>query len=71
MRVDMALPDTDESGIYDKITVTEIEPLASGIYLYKTIGACMKDDDMNTFDNIVKYNLYSIISTMKKEDLNE
>jgi hypothetical protein len=64
MRVDMALPDIDESSVYDKITVTEIEPLASGIYLYKTIGACMKDDDMNTFDNIVKYNLYSIISTI-------
>jgi hypothetical protein len=67
MRVDMALPDTDESGIYDKITVTEIEPLASGIYLYKTIGACMQDDEMNTFDNIVKYNLYSIISTENKK----
>ena len=26
----------------------------------------MKDDDMNTFDNIVKYNLYSIISTQDK-----
>ena len=70
MRVDMALPDDDddddqsaESQVYDKMTVTEIEPLASGIYLYKTIGACMKDDDMNTFDNIIKYNLYSIIST--------
>lgn len=63
MRVDMALPDIQQSGIYDRITVTEIEPLASGIYMYKTIGACMKDDDMNTFDNIVKYNLYSIIST--------
>lgn len=48
---------------YDKITVTEIEPLASGIYLYKTIGACLRDDEMNTFDNIVKYNLYSIISS--------
>ena len=66
MRVDMALPDIEESSVYDKITVTEIEPLASGIYLYKTIGACMKDDDMNTFDNIVKYNLYSIISTQDK-----
>jgi hypothetical protein len=66
MRVDMALPDIDESGIYDRITVTEIEPLASGIYLYKTIGPCMKDDDMNTFDNIVKYNLHSIISSIEK-----
>jgi len=67
MRVDMALPDTDDQGVYDKITVTEIEPLASGIYMYKTIGACMKDDDMNTFDNIVKYNLYSIISTENRK----
>ena len=52
-----------KSSSYDKITVTEIEPLASGIYLYKTIGACLRDDEMNTFDNIVKYNLYSIISS--------
>lgn len=64
MRVDMALPDTDQYGVYNKITVTEIEPLASGIYLYKTIGPCMKDDDLNTFDNIVKYNLHSIISSI-------
>ena len=69
MRVDMALPDIDQSGVYDRITVTEIEPLASGIYMYKTIGACMKDDDMNTFDNIVKYNLYSIISTENNKKL--
>lgn len=61
MRVDMALP--EKSGVYDRVTVTEIEPLASGIYLYKTIGGCLKDDEMNTFDNIVKYNLYSIISS--------
>lgn len=60
MRVDMALPDNRK---YNKITVTEIEPFASGIYLYKTVGPCMVDDTINKFDNITMYNLYKIIST--------
>lgn len=62
MRIDMALPDNN---IYTKITITEIEPFASGIYMYKTIGACLKNDELNTFDNITKYNLYKIISSEK------
>jgi len=60
MRIDMALPDGKK---YNKITVTEIEPFASGIYLYKTVGPCMIKDDMNEFSNITMYNLYKIIST--------
>lgn len=63
MRVDMALPDGKK---YNKITVTEIEPFASGIYMYKTIGPCMRNDDYNKFDNITMYNLYKIISTENK-----
>lgn len=66
MRIDMALPDR---GKYKKMTVTEIEPFASGIYVYKTIGACLKDDELNAFDNITKYNLYKIISSEKDETI--
>jgi hypothetical protein len=62
MRIDMAIPDNN---IYNKMTITEIEPFASGIYMYKTIGACLKNDELNTFDNITKYNLYKIISSEK------
>jgi hypothetical protein len=62
MRIDMAIPDNN---VYNKITITEIEPFASGIYMYKTIGACLKNNKLNTFDNITKYNLYNIISSEK------
>lgn len=62
MRIDMALPDNN---MYNKLTITEIEPFASGIYMYKTIGKCLKNDELNTFDNITKYNLYQIISSEK------
>jgi len=62
MRIDMAIPDNN---IYNKMTITEIEPFASGIYMYKTIGACLENDELNTFDNITKYNLYKIISSEK------
>lgn len=59
MRIDMALPD----GVnYDRVTITEIEPFASGIYLYSTVGSCMVNDDLNTFENITAYNLHKIIS---------
>jgi hypothetical protein len=59
MRIDMALPDNNN---YDRVTITEIEPFASGIYLYSTIGKCMINDDLNTFENITVYNLHKIIS---------
>lgn len=62
MRIDMAVPDNN---IYNKMTITEIEPFASGIYMYKTIGPCLKNNNLNKFDNITKYNLYNIISSEK------
>lgn len=60
MRIDIALPDNNK---YTHLTVTEIEPFASGIYMYKTVGGCMKSNDLNIFDDIVTYNLYRILST--------
>jgi hypothetical protein len=61
MRIDMALPDGHN---YKKMTITEIEPFASGIYLNSTIKKCMKDDWHNEFNSIVQYNLHKIISTI-------
>jgi hypothetical protein len=69
MRIDMAFPDGNK---YDKLTITEIEPFASGIYLYATVGKCLleqqeqqaqqaqqeqQQDNVNDFDDIVKYPL--------------
>ena len=65
MRIDMALPDGNK---YNQVTVTEIEPFASGIYLYSTVGPCMINDDLNTFENITTYNLHKILGT--KDDTN-
>lgn len=61
MRVDLAFPDNSN---YNTMTITEIEPLASGIYLPKTVMPCMKSDELNDFNSIVKYNLYHIISNL-------
>lgn len=61
MRIDLALPDDRD---YNRITVTEIEPLASGIYLPKTVVPCMKSNELNDFNSIVKYNLYLILSNL-------
>lgn len=60
MRVDISAPD---NGKYDRVTVTEIEPYASGIYGYDTIGKCMRSENNNEFININQYNLYKIISS--------
>jgi len=60
MRVDISVPD---GGKYDRVTVTEIEPYASGIYGYDTIGKCMRSENNNDFININQYNLYKIVSS--------